>query len=191
MDEKLTVRETKDEFNVVTDADGKMLVGQFGSFIPDFLKVWKGTVEEGDAFITNDAYEMAGAVSHLNDVIVLLPIFYQHKIVGWAANFGHLTYVEATETRFSFSLSSNRCSDVQGSTAGSLSINATTIFGDGLQIPVVKLYSKGVLNEDLTTVLCRNSRAPEWFRADVFALLASCNTAAVRVQDLCRRYGVE
>lgn len=70
-----------------------MLVGQFGSFIPDFLQVWKGTIEEGDVFVTNDAYQMAGAVSHLNDVIVLVPIFFQHKIVGWAANFGHLTYV--------------------------------------------------------------------------------------------------
>ena len=98
MEEKLTFREIKDEFNVVTTAEGKMLVGQFGSFIPDFLKVWKGTIEEGDVFVTNDPYEMAGAVSHLNDVIVLVPIFYQHDIVGWAANFGHLTYVEAIET---------------------------------------------------------------------------------------------
>lgn len=81
----------QDEFNVVTTAEGQMLVGQFGSFIPDFLRVWKGTIEEGDVFITNDAYEMEGAVSHLNDVIILVPIFHQRKIIGWAANFGHLT----------------------------------------------------------------------------------------------------
>jgi 5-oxoprolinase (ATP-hydrolysing) len=84
----------QDEFNVVTNGRGQMLVGQFGSFIPDFLKVWEGPIDEGDVFITNDPYEMNGAVSHLNDVIILVPIFYQGKIVGWAANFGHLTLVE-------------------------------------------------------------------------------------------------
>ena len=78
---------------MVTNATGQMLVGQFGSFIPDFLRVYHGPIEEGDVFITNDAYEMEGAVSHLNDVIILVPIFFQGKIVGWAANFGHLTYV--------------------------------------------------------------------------------------------------
>ncbi|KIV96567.1 hypothetical protein PV10_00415 [Exophiala mesophila] len=166
------IREQQDEFNVVTNASGQMLVGQFGSFIPDFLRVYHGLIEEGDVFITNDAYEMEGAVSHLNDAIILVPIFFQGKIVGWAANFGHLT-------------------DVQGSTPGSLSIDARTIYDDGLQIPVVKLYSKGVINQEVITILCRNSRAADWFRADVFALLSSCNTAALRVQELCERYGLE
>jgi 5-oxoprolinase (ATP-hydrolysing) len=93
------IREQQDEFNVITDAAGKMLVGQFGSFIGQFMKIWaykvgKGEVdevEEGDVFITNDVYEVEGAVSHLNDIIILLPIYYEHKLVGWAANFGHMT----------------------------------------------------------------------------------------------------
>lgn len=85
------IRDQQDEFNVITNTRGQMLVGQFGSFITQFLKNWKGTIEEGDVFVTNDVYETEGAVSHLNDVIVLLPIWYNGKIVGWAANFGHLT----------------------------------------------------------------------------------------------------
>ncbi|KAL4978330.1 Hydantoinase/oxoprolinase N-terminal region-domain-containing protein [Aspergillus desertorum] len=48
----------------------KMLVGQFGSFITQFLRAWKGTIEEGDMFITNDTYMIEGAVTHLNDVIL-------------------------------------------------------------------------------------------------------------------------
>ena len=76
------IRDQQDEFNVITNAEGKMLVGQFGSFIGQFLKIWnyklsRGEVEsikEGDVFITNDVYEVEGAVSHLNDVIVLLPV---------------------------------------------------------------------------------------------------------------------
>ena len=85
------IRDQQDEFNVITNKEGKMLVGQFGSFIGQFLESWKGTIEEGDVFVTNDVYEISGAVTHLNDVIVLLPIHYKGDIVGWAANFGHMT----------------------------------------------------------------------------------------------------
>ncbi|KAF4535029.1 Hydantoinase/oxoprolinase [Lasiodiplodia theobromae] len=166
------IRDQQDEFNVITNTRGQMLVGQFGSFITQFLQNWKGTIEEGDVFVTNDVYGTEGAVSHLNDVIVLLPIWYHGKTVGWAANFGHLT-------------------DVQGKVPGSMSINATTIFEDGLQIPSVKLYSKGVFNGDLMKVFLRNSRIPEWFQSDVTALVAACRTAATRVCELCDRYGAE
>ena len=87
------IREQQDEFNVITNGEGKMLVGQFGSFIGQFLDAWKGTIEEGDVFVTNDVYQIKGAVSHLNDVIVLLPIFHDHKLVGFSSQFGHLTDV--------------------------------------------------------------------------------------------------
>jgi len=89
-----------------------------------------------------------------------------------AANFGHLT-------------------DVQGKVPGSMSINASSIYEDGLQIPIVKLFSKGVMNNDMVEVFCRNSRLPEWFRSDLTALIAACRTAATRVCELCDRYGPE
>jgi 5-oxoprolinase (ATP-hydrolysing) len=88
------IREQQDEFNVITNAGGQMLVGQFGSFIAAFLAMWRdaeGTIEDGDVFVTNDVYQVGGAVTHLNDVIILLPIFYKSTLVGWSANFGHLT----------------------------------------------------------------------------------------------------
>ncbi|KAH7347022.1 Hydantoinase/oxoprolinase-domain-containing protein [Pyrenochaeta sp. MPI-SDFR-AT-0127] len=166
------IREQQDEFNVITNTRGQMLVGQFGSFITQFLNGWKGTVDEGDIFVTNDVYQIDGAVSHLNDVIILLPIYFEHKLVGWAANFGHLT-------------------DVQGKVPGSMSINASTIYEDGLQIPIVKLYDKGIYNEALASVLFRNSRMPEWFQSDLVALCTACRTAATRVNELCKRYGLE
>lgn len=165
------IRDQQDEFNVITNTRGQMLVGQFGSFITQFLESWQGTIDEGDIFITNDVYQIDGAVSHLNDVIVLLPIHHHHELVGWAANFGHLT-------------------DVQGKVPGSMSINATTIFEDGLQIPIVKLYEKGVYNAGLAAVLFRNSRKPEWFQSDLVALVTACRTASTRVQELCARYGL-
>lgn len=166
------IREQQDEFNVITDTQGKMLVGQFGSFIAEFLNVWKGTIEEGDVFITNDTYQVEGAISHLNDVIVFLPIFHEHRLIGYASQFGHLT-------------------DVGGIVPGSMSINATSVFDDGVQIPCIKLYSKGVMNTDLVELLCRNSRQPAWYRSDLTAIVASCSMAATRVRDLATRFGQE
>ncbi|KAJ6029919.1 uncharacterized protein N7446_001017 [Penicillium canescens] len=166
------IREQQDEFNVITNSKGKMLVGQFGSFITQFLEVWHGTIEEGDIFVTNDTYQVQGAISHLNDVIVLLPIFYEHRIIGWASQFGHLT-------------------DVGGMVPGSMSINATSVFDDGVQIPCVKLYSRGVMNSDLVELLCRNSRQPAWYRSDLTAIVAACSMAARRVYELATRFGCE
>ncbi|KAJ5613300.1 hypothetical protein N7510_006494 [Penicillium lagena] len=166
------IREQQDEFNVITDAQGKMLVGQFGSFITQFLEVWEGTIEEGDVFVTNDTYQVQGAISHLNDVIVLMPIFYKHRLIGWASQFGHLT-------------------DVGGMVPGSMSINATSVFDDGVQIPCIKLYSGGVMNSDLVELLCRNSRQPAWYRSDLTAIVAACSMAAKRVCELATRFGTE
>ncbi|RMJ22747.1 Hydantoinase/oxoprolinase region [Aspergillus sp. HF37] len=166
------IREQQDEFNVITNSKGQMLVGQFGSFLTQFLGVWTGTIEEGDVFITNDTYQVQGAVTHLNDVIVLLPIFYDHKLIGWASQFGHLT-------------------DVGGSVPGSMSINASSVFEDGVQIPIIKLYSRGAMNADIVDLLCRNSRQPAWYRSDLTAIVASCRMAARRIDELATRFGCE
>jgi len=166
------IREQQDEFNVITDANGKMLVGQFGSFITEFLKIWHGTIEEGDIFITNDTYQVQGAISHLNDIIVFLPIFHEHRLIGYASQFGHIT-------------------DVGGIVPGSMSINATSVFDDGVQIPCIKLYSKGVMNADIVELLCRNSRQPAWYRSDLTAIIAACSMAATRVRELATRFGQE
>ena len=45
------IREQQDEFNIICTPSGAMMVGQFGSFIPSFLEMWKGTIEEGDIFM--------------------------------------------------------------------------------------------------------------------------------------------
>ncbi|KAK8081971.1 hydantoin utilization protein A [Apiospora saccharicola] len=169
------IREQQDEFNVVTNEKGQMLVGQFGSFIGQFLRGWEkvgGTINEGDIFITNDPYSTEGAISHLNDVIILLPIYYKREIVGWAANFGHL-------------------SDVGGKVPGSMCVSSSTIFEDGVQIPICKLYKGGVYNSDIMDILCRNSRMPDWYRSDIAALVSSCKTAGARVCELVDRFGLE
>lgn len=74
------IREQQDEFNVIAEPGGKMIVGQFGSFISGFLQMWRDSIEPGDIFLTNDPYSVAGAVSHHNDWLILIPIFVSEKL---------------------------------------------------------------------------------------------------------------
>ena len=69
------IREQGDCFPMIANRDGKMVVGQFGSFIHGFTEAYDADIEEGDIILTNDPYMCNAAVSHLPDWIVLVPIF--------------------------------------------------------------------------------------------------------------------
>lgn len=166
------IREQHDEFPLIADRKGRMVVGQFGSFVDGFLASYNGTVEEGDIFLTNDPYSCDGAVSHLNDWLVLVPIFYSGWLVGWGAMFGHMT-------------------DVGGKVPGSLPTDATTIFEEGIRIPPFKVYQKGVLNKEMLEMILHQCRLPHWNRSDFNAIVAACRTAERRVKEMCARFGVD
>src|SRR6186997_774878 len=87
------IREQHDEFPLIGDPSGKMVVGQFGLSIPDFLENFDGTIEEGDVLLTSDPYACDAAISHANDWLVVLPIFFEGRVVGWASMFGHMSDV--------------------------------------------------------------------------------------------------
>ena len=164
------IREQGDAFPIIAGSDGRMLVGQFGSFIAGFLQAYDGTVEEGDVFLTNDPYMCNGAVSHLPDWLVLLPIFKDGRLINYAAMFGHMT-------------------DVGGKVPGSLPTDARTIWEEGVRIPPVKLYRAGKLNSDLLDVILHNVRVPRWNRSDLNALVAACRSAGRRCVELAGRFG--
>lgn len=166
------IREQHDEFPLIADPQGRMVVGQFGSFIGGFLDNYKGTVEEGDVFLTSDPYSCDGAISHANDWLVLMPIFLDGRVVGWSAMFGHMT-------------------DVGGKVPGSLPTDARSIHEEGVIIPPMKLYRKGELNQEIMDLVLNQVRMREWNRSDLNAIVAACRTAARRVTELCQRFGVD
>ena len=69
------IREQGDCFPMIANREGKMVCGQFGSFIGPFLEVYDEEIEEGDIILTNDPYMCNAAVSHLPDWVVLVPVF--------------------------------------------------------------------------------------------------------------------
>jgi N-methylhydantoinase B len=163
------IREQGDAFPLIADYKGRMIVGQFGSFIGPFLSGYDGTIEEGDIFLLSDPYSVEGAISHSNDWLVLVPVFRNGRLIAYTAMFGHQ-------------------SDIGGKVPGSMPIDATSIFQEGIRIPPVKLFSKGVYNEDLVKVIMHQVRIPEWCKADLNALIASCRVAARRVEEMCDRF---
>jgi N-methylhydantoinase B len=166
------IREQHDEFPLIANRKGQMVVGQFGSFIEGFMTAYVGTVEEGDVFLTSDPYKCNGSISHTADWLVLLPIFYDGRLVGWSSMFGHMT-------------------DVGGKVPGSLPTDATSIFEEGLRIQPVKIYKKGELQTDVLNLILNQCRVPEWNRSDFNAIVAACRTAERRVVEMCDRFGVE
>ena len=164
------IREQGDCFPMVANRDGKMVVGQFGSFIHGFMEAYEGEIEEGDIILTNDPYMCNAAVSHLPDWIVLVPIFKDGRHMAWSAMFGHM-------------------SDNGGMVPGSIPINAETIFQEGIRIPPTKLYKRGELQSDLLELILHNVRTTEWNRFDLNALVAACRTAGRRCVEIAERFG--
>ena len=74
------IREQHDEFPMITDAAGRMIVGQFGSYIPEMLAEQAFEFAPGDIILQSDPYKCGGAISHINDWMVLLPVFYQGEL---------------------------------------------------------------------------------------------------------------
>ncbi len=166
------IREQHDEFPLIADHRGRMVVGQFGSFIGGFLDNYAGDIEEGDVFLTSDPYSCDGAISHANDWLVLMPVFLDGRVVGWTAMFGHMT-------------------DVGGKVPGSLPTDAHSIHEEGVVIPPVKIYKAGVQNDELLELILNQVRMKQWNRSDLNAIVAACRTAARRVVELCRRFGTD
>ena len=115
------IREQGDAFPLIADSKGRMIVGQFGSYIGPFLEGFEGTVEEGDLIFLSDPYSVAGAISHSNDWLVLMPVFKDGRLVAYTSMFGHM-------------------SDIGGKVPGSMPIDATSIFQEGVRIPPIKIW---------------------------------------------------
>jgi N-methylhydantoinase B len=164
------IREQGDAFPLIADHKGRMIVGQFGSFIDGFLRGYTGDIEDGDMVWLSDPYSCEGAVSHSNDWLILLPIFRSGRLISWAAMFGHQ-------------------SDIGGKVPGSIPIDSRSIFEEGVRIPPVKIFKKGAYQEDLVTLVMHQTRKPDWCRADLAAIIASCRVAARRVNEICDRFG--
>ena len=164
------IREQHDEFPMLTDPQGRMVVGQFGAYINEMMENWDRGIYPGDVILTSDPYKCSASISHTNDWLVLVPIFFEDELVGWSSQFGHQM-------------------DAGGRLPGSLPTGATTIFEEGIIIPPLKIVERGAVQEDVLRLILNNVRLPEMNRADLFAIVAACHAGERRVMELCERFG--
>lgn len=162
----------------ICDAEGRLvaqglsLPGHLAS-IPMSLKAvlaaFGDDISEGDIFINNDPYD--GGM-HLPDIFVFKPLFADGLVVAYAATICHHT-------------------DVGGRVPGSNASDSTEIYAEGLRIPPLKLYEKGVANSTLFRIIDRNVRLPGRVFGDLRSQLAACEIAARGMTDLVGRYGAD
>ena len=167
------IREQSDQFPLIADRKGRMVIGQFGSAINTIIENSPYSVDDlrdGDVLATNDPYMCEGSVSHTPDLILVRPIFYEGDLVGYASQWGNLM-------------------DVGGTTAGSIPIRARSIYYEGIRVPPIKLYSEGKLNREALAMFAHNTRLPKEVEADVKAIAAGTAAGAARVRELCARFG--
>ena len=124
-------------------------------------------MSEGDLFILNDPY-FGG--SHLPDITIIRPIFYEGRLLFYGVNRAHH-------------------SDVGGGTHGGYNPGANEIYQEGIRIPPLKLYDKGVPRTDLLQMLSANVRQSENFLGDLNAQIGSVMLAAQRIESLLADYG--
>jgi len=165
----------------ITDRNGE-LAGS-GAGIPAFVGVLDktvkavlekypnpGEIEPGDVFITNDPYH--GGVTHLNDVVLVMPVFDGSDLVAWTANIAHWN-------------------DVGGAAPGSMSTDANEIFQEGMILPGVKLISRGQPIRSVFDILTANCRMPDFLTGDLWAGVASIRVGERRVLEIVHKYGKE
>jgi len=129
-----------------------------------------GPLEPGDVVITNDPYGSAAAATHLPDIHLVKPIFWDNRLVAYGAGFLH-------------------SSDVGGMVPASITPRASEIFQEGLRVPPKKLFKRGEVNRDLLDVILANCRIPEQNWGDLQALVAGLTTGERRMHELIRRFG--
>ncbi|HEX4014023.1 MAG TPA: hydantoinase B/oxoprolinase family protein [Candidatus Cybelea sp.] len=126
-----------------------------------------GGLREGEMWVANDPY-LTG--THLNDVTVVRPIFYEGTLAGYAANKAHHA-------------------DVGGAVPGSMPADATDLFAEGVVLPPLRLVRADKILDETIGILRANSRTPEARSGDLRAQIAGNVIGERRLLELCERYG--
>jgi N-methylhydantoinase B len=129
-----------------------------------------GELEPGDVIITNHPYHSGGLATHMPDLQLIKPYFYNNQIVCFGWDFIH-------------------SADIGGGVPSSISPRFTELFQEGLQIPPMKLMKAGKLNRNFEVIYRANCRVPDLNMGDIKAMLAALTVGERRTSELVERYG--
>lgn len=126
-------------------------------------------IHPGDVFVMNDPY-LGG--THLPDVTIMKPIFYD----------GELQFISINRAHHG---------DVGGMEPGSYCPNATELFHEGIRIPPLRIYKNEEPIKDVVNLIRINTRMPDDIWVDIKAQVASCKVGEKRILELIDKYGVK
>jgi N-methylhydantoinase B len=171
------IKERHDHSCAIVDRCGK-LVSQASNSIPVhiasvlgqmealFQKFDLADIEEGDIFAANDPHEGGG--THLPDVSLAMPVFIDGELLGFVCNIAHHA-------------------DIGGMSPGSMAGGMNEIYQEGLRIPVIKLFRRGKIDQDLFDILLLNVRVRDERRGDYNAQFAALRLAERRLRDIAAK----
>ncbi|WP_295848734.1 hydantoinase B/oxoprolinase family protein [Tardiphaga sp.] len=172
------VKDVMDFSAAICAGDGQMVaqaktIAQHLGAIPEamasVLSRFEGDLHDGDVIIMNDPYH--GGM-HLPDIFMFMPIFHDGKRRAFSVVICHHT-------------------DVGGRVPGSNASDSTEIYQEGLRIPPLKLYDRGVLNTTLEALIKINVRVPDRVWGDLSAQFAASQVAKRGLEKLMVRYGAD
>ncbi len=131
------------------------------------IEAFKGNIHEGDVFAINDPYRGG---THMNDISFIRPIFVGGELIAFAQNKGHWA-------------------DLGGTVPGSFDVAAKEFFGEGLRIPPLKIWDRGIFRQDVAQLIVENTRTPETGMGDLHAQATSTAVCERELLRLVERYG--
>src|SRR5690625_3274435 len=164
------IKERHDHSTAIADRKGRLIV-QADNALPIHLASMSGligliqkqygdSIAPGDIFIANDPHVAGG--SHLPDINMAMPVFEGGDLVAFVANIVHHA-------------------DVGGASVGSMSGGLNEIYKEGLRIPIVRLFRKGILQDDVMRLMLLNMRLPEERLGDLNAQIAAAKLGVRRL----------
>ncbi|MDT8326073.1 MAG: hydantoinase B/oxoprolinase family protein [Roseovarius sp.] len=176
------IAEANDRSDGIYDATDGALIAQGAGGLPVFVGTMQystrtlismigegraGAPEPGDIYIVNDPY-LGG--THLMDVRFARPYYRDGVLFCWLSNTGHWP-------------------DTGGAVPGGFSASATSVEQEGLRLPPVKLFKRGVMDAEIYAIICSNIRVADQRIGDVTAQAATLDLGAARLDALLDRYG--
>ncbi len=131
------------------------------------LAAFEGDVNPGDVFMINDPY--LGA-THFPDVRIIRPVFVDGEMIGMLQSNGHWA-------------------DVGGRVPGSFDVLARDHYSEGVRIPPIKIWDRGVFRHDVANMIVSNMRVPEERLGDLRAQAEATRVGETRLLELVARYG--
>lgn len=169
------IKERRDASTALFDAAGEMVMQaehipvHLGSMPESVAAVVKRDHSPGDVYMLNDPF--AGG-THLPDITLISPLFISGRVLGFAASRAHHA-------------------DVGGMAPASMPTSSSELYQEGIVIPPVRIVKAGSLDNDLMTLLLANMRNAIQRQADLRAQIAANRTGQRRMEDLCKRHGVD